>query len=277
MAEELKDRVAIVTGGGRGFGRAIAQRFAAEGAAVTVTARTQSQLDETVTLIEEQGGRAMAVSGDVTRREDVERVVAETRDRFGPVSLLVNNAGVPDPFGPIGEVDPDRWWAAQEVHIHAPFLYISTVLPDMIEQRRGRIINISAVGGWKVAPNLSAYCVGKAAQIRLTELLAAEIVQYGLSVFAIDPGFVFTTLAEQTMNSPDAQRWLPAMVERLKARSKQQKNSEADLTRCQQRCVDLASGRYDALSGKYMELDDDLDDMVLELESDDITIIPADH
>jgi len=276
MAGELKDRVAIVTGGGRGFGRAIAQRFAAEGAAVTVTARTESQLQETVGLIEEQGGRALAVSGDVSRREDVDRVVAETVDKFGPVSLLVNNAGVPDPFGPIGEVDPDHWWAAQEIHIRAPFLFISAVLPSMIERRKGRIINVSAVGGRRVAPNLSAYCVGKAAQIRLTELLAAEIEQYGLSVFAIDPGFVITALAEQTMNSPDAQRWLPEMVERLKAR-KRHGEGEGDLARCQQRCVDLASGRFDALSGKYMELDDDLDDMVLELETNDITIIPADR
>ena len=276
MADELKDRVAIVTGGGRGFGRAIAQRFAEEGAAVTVTARTQEQLDETVSLIEEQGGRALAVSGDVTRPEDVQRVVAATVDKFGPVSLLVNNAGIPDPFGPIGVVDPDHWWAAQEIHIRAPFLYISAVLPDMMKRRQGRIINISAVGGRRVAPNLSAYCVGKAAQIRLTELLAAEVEEYGLSVFAIDPGFVITALAEQTIDSPDAQRWLPEMVARLKARKKNNTGTE-DLARCQQRCVDLASGRYDALSGKYMELDDDLEDMVLELESDDITIIPADR
>ena len=276
MPDELKDRVAIVTGGGRGFGRAIAQRFAEEGAAVTVTARTQTQLDETVGLIEEQGGRALAVSGDVTRPEDVKRVVAETVDKFGPVSLLVNNAGIPDPFGPIGMIDPDRWWAAQEIHIRAPFLYISAVLPAMMERRQGRIINISAVGGRRVAPNLSAYCVGKAAQIRLTELLAAEVEEYGLSVFAIDPGFVITALAEQTMNSPDAQRWLPEMVARLKSRKKNSEGAD-DLARCQQRCVDLASGRFDALSGKYMELDDDLDDMVLELESDDITIIPAER
>lgn len=275
MPGELKDRVAIVTGGGRGFGRAIAQRFAEQGAAVTVTARTQEQLDETVRLIEDQGGRALAVSGDVTRRDDVERVVAETVAGFGPVSLLVNNAGVPGPFGPIGEVDPEQWWAAQETHIRAPFLFISAVLPAMKEQRQGRIINVSAVGGRRIAANLSAYCVGKAAQIRITELLAAEIEPHGLSVFAIDPGFVITALAEQTMNSPEAQRWLPEMVARLKARSKS--GGEGDLARCQQRCVDLASGRYDALSGKYMELDDDLDDMMLELESDDITIIPADR
>jgi NAD(P)-dependent dehydrogenase (short-subunit alcohol dehydrogenase family) len=272
----LKGQVAIVTGGGRGFGRAIAQRFAAEGACVTVTARTTSQLEETVRMIEEQGGKALAVTGDVARGRDVNNVVSETEQKFGPVTILVNNAGVPDPFGPIGEIDPDRWWAAQEIHIRAPFLYISAVLPSMLERGAGRIINISAIGGKVVAPYLSAYCVGKAAQIRLTELLAAETQGKGISVFAIDPGFVITALAEQTMNSPDAQRWLPDMVKRLRTRQ-QDADAGADLQRCQQRCVDLASGRYDALTGRYMVLDDDLDDLLLQLDTDDITIIPAER
>jgi NAD(P)-dependent dehydrogenase (short-subunit alcohol dehydrogenase family) len=275
MTGVLAGHVAIVTGGGRGFGRAIAQRFAAEGAAVTVTARTTAQLEETVGTIVERGGRALAVTGDVARGRDVERAVAQTLKEFGPVTLLVNNAGVPDPFGPIGIIDSDRWWAAQEIHIRAPFLYISAVLPAMLERRMGRIINISATGGKTVAPYLSAYCIGKAAQIRMTELLAAETRQRGVSVFAIDPGFVFTALAEQTMNSPDAQRWLPEMVMRIRAR-KEGKDADADLARCQQRCVDLASGRYDALSGKYLTLDDNLDDLMLQRETDDITIIPAD-
>lgn len=274
MADELKGQVAIVTGAGRGFGRAIARRFAEEGAAVTVTSRTAAELDETVQLIGDKGGSALAVPGDVTLRDDVDRVVAETQDKFGGVTILVNNAGVPDPFGPVGTVDPDAWWAAQEVHIRGPMLYMSAVLPGMIESGTGRIINISAIGGKKVAPNLSAYCVGKAAQIRLTELLASETEQHGISVFAIDPGFVFTALAEKTMTSPDAKRWLPDMVERLRQHSKN-KEAGRDLARCQQRCVDLASGRYDALSGHYMVLDDDLDDMVLKLEIDDITIIPG--
>ena len=143
----------------------------------------------------------------------------------------------------------------------------------------GSIPNVSFIqiqnGGRVVAPYLSAYCVGKAAQIRLTELLAVETRDMGISVFAIDPGFVITALAEQTIASPDAQRWLPDMVKRLQAR-KQETDAGVDLARCQQRCVDLASGRYDELSGRYMVLDDDLDDMVLQLETNDITIIPSD-
>jgi NAD(P)-dependent dehydrogenase (short-subunit alcohol dehydrogenase family) len=256
----LSGHVAIVTGAGRGFGQAIASRLAAEGAAVTLTARTSAQLAETVARIHSQGGRALAIAGDVTDRDDVGRVVSGARERFGPVTLLVSNAGVPDPFGPIWEIDPEQWWSAQAVHIRAPMLFMRAVMPDMVARRAGRVIVVSALASRVVAPNLSAYCVGKTAQVRLTEQAAAEAQEHGVKVFAIDPGFVVTALAEATINSPHAQRWLPGMVKRLNER-KAETGPEAsrDLERCAQRCVDLASGRYDGLSGKYMELDDDLD------------------
>jgi NAD(P)-dependent dehydrogenase (short-subunit alcohol dehydrogenase family) len=257
----LAGQVAIVTGAGRGFGRAIATRLAAEGAAVTLTARTGTQLAEAVAEIEAAGGQALAVAADVTNREDVVRVVRETRARFGPISLLINNAGVPDPFGPVWTVDPERWWDAQAVHLRAPLLFLREVLPPMVEARSGRVIIVSAIASRVVAPHLSAYCVGKAAQVRLTQLVAAESQDHGVSVFAIDPGFVFTALAAQTMSSPDAQQWLPGMVDRLRAR-KDAADGDRDLARCAQRCVDLASGRYDRLSGKYLELDDDLDGLL---------------
>lgn len=272
----LTGRVAIVTGGGRGFGRAIATRLAAEGAVVCVTSRTTVELEETQALIKEAGGDAIAVTGDVTIKADVEHVVKETVKRYGPVSLLVNNAGIPGPFGPLGSVDPDEWWTAQKVHIRAPMLFISTVLPGMIEKCKGTVINVSATGGKRVAPNLSAYCLGKAAQIRMTELLASEVSQHGISIFAIDPGLANTGMAEATVNSPDAQRWLPDMVQRLQER-KNLPDVDADLVRCGQRCVDLASGHFDELSGMYIELDDDLEDMLLEVEANDITILPVDN
>jgi NAD(P)-dependent dehydrogenase (short-subunit alcohol dehydrogenase family) len=258
MGSELTGQVAIVTGAGRGFGRAIALRLAAEGAAVAVTARTRAQLDDTVEQIVTAGGRAYAVVADVTDREQVERVVSETRERFGGLSLLVSNAGVPDPFGPIWSVDPERWWDAQAVHIRAPLLFLRAALGRMVEAKRGRVIIVSAAAAHRTAPGLSAYCVGKTAQARLTQLVAAETKDHGVSLFAIDPGFVFTELAKQTLTSPDAQRWLPGMVQRLKERQALP-DGDRDLARCAQRCVDLASGRYDALSGNYMELDDDLE------------------
>jgi NAD(P)-dependent dehydrogenase (short-subunit alcohol dehydrogenase family) len=259
----LEGAVAVVTGGGRGFGKAIAERFAREGAAVTVTARSAEQIEAVAREMRAGGARALAVAGDVTRAADVERVIAETERALGPVSLLVSNAGVPGPFGPIWSVDADAWWAAQQVHIRAPFLYLQRVLPGMTARRAGRVILVSAIASRLVAAYLSAYCVGKIAQTRITAQAAAETRDLGVSVFAIDPGFVFTGIAEETMNSPDAQRWLPGMVTRIRQR-KDSPTRDADLARCTQRCVDLASGRYDALSGRYLELDDDIDALAAE-------------
>ncbi|MGH8247612.1 MAG: SDR family NAD(P)-dependent oxidoreductase, partial [Gammaproteobacteria bacterium] len=164
MAMTLEGQVAIVTGAGRGFGRAVAVSLAAEGAAVAVASRTRTQLDETVRHIETGGGRGFAIAGDVTQRRDVAFIVAAAEKHFGPVTLLVNNAGVPDPFGPVSDIDPDQWWAAQAVHVYGPLLFMRAVLPGMKQRRAGRIINVSAYGGTVVAPCLSAYCVGKAAQ-----------------------------------------------------------------------------------------------------------------
>jgi NAD(P)-dependent dehydrogenase (short-subunit alcohol dehydrogenase family) len=253
MAGELKDQVAIVTGGGGGFGRAIALRFAAEGAAVAVTSRTKAQLDETVARTQSAGGRSLAVVGDATNRADVARVVEETERTFGPVTILVNNAGVPGPFGPIGVVDPDEWWTAQTVHLRAPFLFISAVLPGMIECRRGSIITIASPRAKMVSPNLSSYCMGKSAQARLTELLGAEVGKHGIVAFALDPGSARTQLADQTMASPEAQRWVPEMVARLREmQDEPASNAEIVFAKCAQRCVELASGRHDGLSGTYM-------------------------
>jgi len=261
MTRELQGQIALVTGAGRGFGKAIAKRLAGEGASVAVTSRTQSELDGVVAEIQAAGGKALAVAADVTDLTAVARVVSETQSRLGSISLFINNAGVPGPFGPMWEIDPDVWWRSQGVHIRAPLLFLREVLPSMFQRESGRVIIVSAIASRMVAPYLSAYCVGKIAQTRIVEELAAETKGRGVSAYAIDPGFVFTGIAEETMNSPDAQRWLPQMVGRLRAR-KDEKGSDTDLYRCAQRCVDLASGKYDGLSGKYMELTDDLDTLL---------------
>ena len=252
---------AIVTGAGRGFGKAIATRLAREGYAVALTARTESQITGVASEIAATGGRALAVAADVTDRAGVAHVVEEAERSLGPITLLINNAGVPGPFGPLWSIDPDAWWASQAVHIRAPILFLRSVLPGMTQRRAGRVIIVSAKASRLVAPNLSAYCVGKIAQTRIVEQVAAEARDYGVAAFAIDPGFVYTELAAQTASSPDAQRWLPAMVARVQEKSADP-NAAADLASCAQRCVDLASGRYDRLSGRYFEMSDDLEQVL---------------
>ncbi len=261
MANELDGQVAIVTGAGRGIGRGIALRFAAAGAAVVVTSRNKAQLDQVIGEIEAAGGRGLAVAGDATRREDVARVARAAGEKLGGVTLLVNNAGLAGPYGPIGIVDPDEWWAAQDVHIRAPLLFMSAVLPGMIERRAGRIINISSPRCHMLTAHLSAYSLGKTAQNRLAELVANEVKEYGVKTFALDPGSIMTEMADETMSNPDAQRWVPKMVERLHE-LKGKIGPQDGMAWCTDRCVALASGRYDALSGRYIDRTDDPDEIL---------------
>lgn len=259
MTNALAGKVAIVTGAGGGFGQAVAARFAGEGAAVAVTARTQSHLDETVVRITSRGGRALAIAGDATNRADVARVVSETQRRFGPVSILVSNAGVPGPFGPIGEIDPDEWWAAQAIHLRAPMLFATAVLPQMKERREGTILLICSPRAKMVTPNLSAYCLGKTSQARFVQLLAAEIKDFGITAVAVDPGSAITPMAQATINSPGAQRWMPEMVANLRRMLAQGSGShqqggliDAQLEKCAQRCVEIAAGQHPDWNGMYI-------------------------
>ncbi len=261
MARELDGQVAIVTGAGRGIGKGIALRLAASGATVALTARNKAQLDQVLGEIEAAGGRGLAVAGDATKRGDVARVVRATEEKLGGITLLVNNAGVAGPYGPIGIVDPDAWWAAQEVHIRAPLLFMSAVLPGMIERRAGRIINISSPRCHMLTANLSAYSLGKAAQNRLAELVANEVKEYGVKAFALDPGSIMTEMADETMSNPDAQRWVPQMVERLH-QMKGKVGPQDGMEWCTDRCLALASGKYDALSGRYIDRQDNPDEML---------------
>lgn len=268
MAGVLEGQVAIVTGAGRGIGRGIALRFAAEGAAVGLTARTKTQIDNTLAQIEAAGGRGFAVAGDATNRADVERVVRAIEEKLGGVTLLVNNAGIAGPYGPVGVVDPDAWWAAQAVHIRAPFLFMTAVMPGMISRRAGRIIMISSPRSHRLTANLSAYSLGKAAQNKLAELVANEGRPYGVKAFALDPGSIMTEMADETMNSPDAQRWVPQMVARLHELKGTQRPNDG-MEWCTDRCVGLASGRYDALSGRYIDRTDDPDELLRQIESNE--------
>jgi 3-oxoacyl-[acyl-carrier protein] reductase len=255
----LKGQVAIITGGGRGFGRAIAQKFASAGAKVVLTARTQTQLQESVDIIRSCGGEAVAVPGDVVSREDVERVVRAAEDRFGAVSLLISNAGVSGPFGPIWHVDPDAWWDAHMVHVRGLLLYSRAVLPRMVEKKAGRIIVISALASQLIEKNFSAYAVSKATQVRFVEHLALEVKEFGISVFAIEPGTVHTDLAESAINNPDVRRWRPGMAEML-IKLRDTMNPAEGLAKCSDLCCRLASGECDILSGQYMDVREDLDE-----------------
>jgi NAD(P)-dependent dehydrogenase (short-subunit alcohol dehydrogenase family) len=266
MAGDLQGQVAVVTGAGRGFGRAIAERLAREGAAVAITARSKNEIDEVAAAITTAGGKALAVAGDVTKREDVARVKTETESRFGPVGILVHNAGVPWPFGPTWEVDPDIWWQAQEVHVKAAMYFINAFVPGMVERRNGRVVVVASMAGTAPRPNLSGYAVAKATQIRLVEHLALEGKQHGVYAWSIQPGSVFTGISELTIADPAAQKYLPDFINRLHSQ-RANDDPSVGLNRCAEMVNDLASGRCDVLSGRYLTPQDDFAALVREAEA----------
>ena len=261
---DLGGQVAIVTGGGRGIGRAIAQALARAGAAVAVVARSEDQLVETVALIAGAGGCAIPLRADVTDQTAVGRAVAETEEQLGPVDLLVNNAGHGGQVAPVWEVEPDVWWRCMDVNVRGPFLCARAVLPGMIARCRGRIINVSSGAALGPGPYASAYFVSKAAVTRLGESLAAETKEHGISVFNIRPGFVRTALTEATAASPGDERWRGGKVR--KALTEGIPFAEVPPERAARLVLILASGKADALSGCLIGIEDDVHEMVSRAE-----------
>jgi NAD(P)-dependent dehydrogenase (short-subunit alcohol dehydrogenase family) len=249
----LQDRVAVVTGGGRGIGRAIAQALAAAGAKVGVMARSANELAETVTLIEHAGGQARAFAADVSVPEAVRGALQAIESSLGPVDVLVNNAAAIKPFGPFWESDVDEWWRTMEVNVRGPLLCSHWVLPGMVARRRGRIINIASGAGAMATPYYSSYGASKTALVRFTECVALETRPHGVSLFAISPGTVRTKMAEYSLTSQEGRKWLPWFSQIF------EQNIDVPAERPASLVLELASGRADALSGKFISIYDDLD------------------
>jgi NAD(P)-dependent dehydrogenase (short-subunit alcohol dehydrogenase family) len=266
MAGTLEGQVAIVTGAGRGIGRAIALAFAREGAKVAATARTKSQIDETAALIGKSGGQAVAIPGDITDPNSVASLVDQVTRRFGPVDALVNNAAHTSNAARLWESDPDEWWRCVEVNLRGPFLGIRAVLPAMMERHSGRIINISSRSAGIASPGRSEYAASKAALVRMTDTLAEEVKDLGISVFAVHPGRVPTEASQHFLASPAGQRWSVEAGAVLK-------QLEAPPERCADLCVFLASGKADGLSGRFLSVFDNVEDLAhraAEVQRDDL-------
>jgi NAD(P)-dependent dehydrogenase (short-subunit alcohol dehydrogenase family) len=257
LAEQLRGQVAFITGGGRGIGRGIAQAFAEEGASVAVMARTTNQLAETVELVEKAGPRALMVTGDVTSQSDVESAWAETERTLGPINVLVSNAGITGPFAPISEADTDEWWRTQEVHLRGAYLTSRCAVRSMRGRGGGRIIIIASRAAERGSPNVSAYGVAKAAQVRLTELIAAEGAEFGIRSFVLHPGTVDTQFTDDALNSPEANRFAQGFVQRL-SQLRDDPAAFTPMSRVQNLCILLATGAGDDLSGRYLSVDYDV-------------------
>ena len=192
----LDGLVAIITGAGRGIGRAIALAYAREGARLALLARSVNELEDTAGEARALGVPAFVIPTDVANREQVDRMVAQVIDRYSTIDILVNNAGIGGPVGALQDNDPDYWVQTVQVNLIGTYLCCRAVLPVMVKQDRGQIINLSGAGGTSANPDISAYCVSKAAVVRLTEGLAMELAQTNVHVNSLGPGGINTRLVE---------------------------------------------------------------------------------
>ncbi|HEY7218760.1 MAG TPA: SDR family oxidoreductase [Candidatus Binatia bacterium] len=200
----LKDKVALITGGGRGIGKAIAAAYAREGAKLAMCARTATELDQTVRDLRNLDIEAEGWSCDVSLEEPARDFVAQVQKKYGRIDVLVNNAGVMTRPAPITELEVKKWDYTIAVNLRGPFLITQAVLPIMIEQKSGSIINVSSMIGRGAYANFIAYATSKWGLEGFTQTLAAEARSSNIRVNSVEPGYVATKLTGFHGSKPES-------------------------------------------------------------------------
>ncbi len=204
---DLDGKVAVITGSSRGIGKAIAERFAEHGAKVVISSRKAGPCEEVAAAINaKHPGAAVAIPASISSKDDLQRLVDETRKAFGKIDILVCNAAVNPYYGPMSGISDEAFRKVLDSNIIANHWLIHMVAPEMKERRDGAIIIISSVGGLRGSAILGAYAISKAADIQLARNLAQELSPHNIRVNCIAPGLVKTDFAKALWDTPEAEK-----------------------------------------------------------------------
>lgn len=248
----LSERIALVTGGGRGIGAAIATAFARTGARLVITGRSASSLDEQLRLLraEQPEGtdpaRVLAVTADVSKPTDVDRLFARIHEEYGPLDVLVANAGVQGPIGPLEDAEPEDFAAAIAVNLTGTWLCMRAAIADMKLRRAGKIITLSGGGATGPRPRFAAYAASKVAVVRLTETAADELRAWNIDVNAIAPGAVNTAMLDDVLAAG------ARAGEEFAAAERRARDGGTPPDRAAELAVFLASSHSDGITGKLL-------------------------
>ncbi len=248
----LSGKAAIITGAGKGIGRGIARAYANEGAKLVLVSRTVAQVEDAAEEARAAGAEASALAVDVSDPDDVRRMVDHTLERYSRVDVLVNNAAILGPVGPLHLNDAAHWAQAININVTGLMLCCHAVLPHMIEQGGGKIINLSGAGVTRASETISAYGTSKAAVVRFTETLAIEMLPHNVSVNALGPGQIDTELLDPMAGDDSLiEPVMGAMVQRTKS------GRGASLEEAAALAVWLGSDASDGLSGRLISATQD--------------------
>jgi NAD(P)-dependent dehydrogenase (short-subunit alcohol dehydrogenase family) len=245
---DLAGQVGIVTGASRGIGRAIAAELAARGMRLVLVAHGRQELAQAAAELEAAGAEVMAMPADVTHFAALQVTVTHVHQTWERIDLLVCSAGRLSAVGPLWETDPAHWRADLDVNLSGLYLTCRAVVPVMVAQGSGRVVNLVGGGTHRPFPFVSSYAAAKAAVMRLTENLDLELqmTRTPVSAFAVTPGFIHTEMTEQFRTTEEGRRWMGTMAERLA------RGEDTDAGHAARLIAAIAAGRLDALRGRFL-------------------------